>query len=290
MAALSGTRAEVVVVDPDTRRLVARHRVAGVVSRASRSRGGLVLLVAPPDRLGPATLAVATPRMLRTVELPLEIGVDPPAVAEPGLAVSPDGRRAVVVGRGNHLLEVDLHSLAVTERELAEPVSLLGQLRSWLEPAARAKGPLDGPVRSAAWVGRDRVVVAGWNYRPTGERTMIAAAAGVTVIDTRDWSVRTVAGDASAAVVAGDTILAFGGTHGPTGLRGVGVQGFGADGRRRFHLFGNRFVGSVRAVGRYAYVSQQSEAETRIDVVDVTSGRLVRTVRKQTYMDVLQVD
>jgi hypothetical protein len=140
VAAVSGTRVEILVVDPQTRRLVGRHRLRGVVTCASRSPDGLVLLVAPPDRIGPATLAVANPGLLRTVALPLEIGVDPPGVVEPGLAVSPDGRRAVVAGRGNELLEVDLHTLAVTERELSEPVSLLGRLRSWLEPAAPPRG------------------------------------------------------------------------------------------------------------------------------------------------------
>jgi hypothetical protein len=57
-----------------------------------------------------------------------------------GLAVSPDGRRALVVPGGARVLEVDLRTLAVAERELSEPVSLLGRLRSWLEPAALAKG------------------------------------------------------------------------------------------------------------------------------------------------------
>jgi hypothetical protein len=289
VAALSGARVEIVVVDPETRRLIARHRLPGAVARAARAPGGLVLLVSPQNRIGPATLAVATPTGLRTTVLPLEAGIDPPAVSEPGLAVSPDGRRALIVPGGARVLEVDLRTLAVTERELSEPVSLLGQLRAWLDPAAAAKGPLEGPARSAAWVSADHVVVAGWNYRPTGERTMVSEAAGVRLIDTRNWSVRTLAGQASSALVAGNTLLAFGGTQGQ-GLRGIGLRGFGSDGRERFQLFGDRFVAVVTAVGRYAYVSEQSQANTRIQVIDIASGRVVRTVRKQTYMDILRFD
>jgi hypothetical protein len=161
---------------------------------------------------------------------------------------------------------------------------------AWLEPAAAAKGPLEGPVRSAAWVARDRVVVAGSNYRPIGERSMVTEAAGVQLIDLSNWSVRTLAGGASAATVAGDTVLAFGGTYGPSGLRGIGLRGFGRDTRERFHLFGDRFVAAVTAVGGYAYVSEQSETETTIEVVELASGRIVRTVRTPTYTDVLRPD
>jgi hypothetical protein len=290
VAALSGTRVEILVVDPATGRLLTEHHLPGLVTRAARSPAGLVLLVSPNDRIGRAMLVVATPTELRTAALPLETGVSPPAVSEPGLAVSPDGRRALVVPGGARVLEVDLRTLAVAERELSEPVSLLGRLRSWLEPAALAKGPLEGPVRFARWLADDRVVVAGSNYRPSDERGMVSEAAGVRLIDTRNWSVRTLAEEASDALVAGDTVLAFGGTQGPAGLRGIGLYGFGADGRERFHLFEDRFVAVVSAVGRYAYVSEQSEAETRIEVVDIPSGRVVRTVRKQTYTDVLQLD
>jgi hypothetical protein len=290
VAALSGTRVEILIVDPESGRLLAQHRLPGLVTRAARSPGGLVLLVSPNDRIGRARLVVATPAGLRTAALPLETGVSPPAVFEPGLAVSPDGRRALVVPGGARVLEVDLRTLAVAERELSEPVSLLGRLRSWLEPAALAKGPLEGPVRSATWIAGDRVVVTGSNYRPVGERGTIFEAAGIRLIDTRNWSIRTLAEEASDAVVAGDTVLAFGGTQGPAGLDGIGLQGFGLDGGERFHLFEDRFVAVVAAVGRYAYVAEQSETETRIEIVDIASGRVVRTLRKQTYFDVLQLD
>jgi hypothetical protein len=233
VAALSGMRTEIVVVDAITRRVVRRHRLAGTVTQAARSPGGLVLLLSPHDRVGRATLAVATRTQLRTAMLPLEAGTDPPAVFGPGLAVSGDGRHALVVVGGARALEVDLRTLVVAERHLSEPVSLLGRLRAWLEPAAVAKGPLEGPIRSAAWIGRDRVVVAGSNYRPTGERSTVSEAAGARLIDVRDWSVRTLAGGASTAVATGDTVLAFGGTQGPAGLRGIGLRGFGRDGRER---------------------------------------------------------
>jgi hypothetical protein len=290
VVALSGMRGEIVVVDPRARRVVERRSLPGTVLQTARWGGGVVLLLGPADTIGAATLAVATPGGVRTVPLPLNAGIDPPAVAQPGLAVSPDGSRAVVVPGGSRVLDVDLRTLAVAERELSEPVSLLGRLRAWLEPQALAKGPLEGPVRSAVWLPGDRIAVAGWDYRQVGERAMVSEAAGVRLIDTRDWSVRTLTEGATAVAAAGDSLLAFGGTQGPEGLVGTGLQAFGSDGRERFRLFGDRFVAVVTATGRYAYVAEQSETRTRIDVVDLTSGRVVRTVRRPAYMQVLRLD
>jgi hypothetical protein len=290
VVALSGMRGEIVVVDPQTRRVVQRRSLPGTVLHTARWEGGLVLLLAPVDTIGAATLAVVAPGGVRTVRLPLDAGTGPPAVAQPGLAVSPDGSRAVVVPDGSRVLDVDLRTLAVAERDLSEPVSLLGRLRAWLEPAALAKGPLEGPVRSAAWLPGDRIAVAGWNYRQIGDRAMVSEAAGLRLIDTRDWSVRTLAEGATAVAAAGDSLLAFGGTQGPEGFRGIGLRGFGTDGREQFQLFGGRFVPSVTAVGRYAYAAEQSETRTRIEVVDLVSGRVVRTVRRNAYLEVLRVD
>jgi hypothetical protein len=115
-------------------------------------------------------------------------------------------------------------------------------------------------------------------------------AAGVRLIDVRSWSVRTLAGGAGAAAVAGERLLAYGGTQGPGGLRGIGLRGFGHDGRERFHLFGDRFVAVATALGRYAYVSEQSQNETTIEIVDLASGRVVRTVRKNAYVELLRFD
>jgi hypothetical protein len=289
VAALSGTRVEILVIDPDSRTVVQRHRLKGAVLRSARVQDGLVLLLSPAGGIGPATLALATPAELRTVTLPVEAGVDPPAVFEPGLAVSADGRLAVVVAGGASAVTVDLRTLAVAQHELSHHVSLLGRLRSWLEPAASAKGPLEGPVRSAAWIAGGRIAVAGWDFRRTGERT-VSEAAGLRLIDTRNWSVRTLERGASETVLAGDTVLAYGGTSGPGGLRGIGLRGFDSDGRERFHLFGDRYVGGVAVVDRHAYVSNQSASETTIEVVELATGRVVRTVRRSTYLEVLQLD
>jgi hypothetical protein len=288
VGALSGTVIEILVADP-AGRVVSRERLPGTVLRAARCRGGLVLLTGPQDTIGRPSLVVATPRRVDRVELPLDAGVDPPPVWEPGLAVSADGRRAFVVGAGTRVVEVDLGTLSVEERELSRRVSLLGRLRSWLEPAASAKGPLEGPVRSAAWAPGGRIAVSGSNHRKTGPRTGVADGAGLHLIDTRDWTVETLVEGASETLVAGDAVLAYGGSHGPDGLRGIGLRGFDADGRERFHLFGDRYVGAVSAVGRYAYVSQQLEEVTRVDVVDLATGRVVRTVHR-SYVEVLPLD
>jgi hypothetical protein len=289
VAALSGIEVEIVVVDPLAARVVRRHELAGTVMRAVRSPDGLVLLLAAPDGIGRARLAVATPTSVRTASLPVEAGADPPSAFEPGLAVAPGGRRALVTAGGSVAYEVDLETLQTAERELSQRVSLLGRLRDWLEPTASAKGPLDGPVRSATWMAGGGIVVAGWDHRRTGERTSVAEAAGVRLIDPATWSVRTLAESGSSAVVAGDTILVFGGTYGPSGPRGIGLRAFDRNGNERFHVFGDRGVGSVSAAGRYAYVSEQDQSKMQIELVDLRSGRVLPTVRRATYMDILQL-
>ena len=290
IAALSGLEVEIVVVDPAAGRVVRRRELPGTVTRSVRSPDGLVLLLSPRDRIGPARLAVATPESVRTASLSVKAGADPPSLLEPGVAVAPDGRRALVTAGGAVVHEVDLGTLRSAERRLSERVSLLGRLRDWLEPTASAKGPLDGPVRSATWTAGGGIVVSGWDYLMTGERTMVSEAAGVRLIDVGTWSVRTLAENASAAVVAGDTILAFGGTNGPGGPRGIGLRAFDREGRERFHVFGDRHVGAVSAVGRYAYVFEQAEAEMQVEIVDLHRGRVLPTVRRSPYMEVLQLD
>jgi len=290
VAALSGMEVEIVVIDPVTSRVVRRETLAGTVMRSARTPDGLVLLLSGPGGMGRARLAVVTPSRVRTAELPVRAGVAPPSVFEPALAVGPDGKHALVSPGGAVVHEVGLATLGMAERALTERISLLGRLRSWLEPTASAKGPLDGPVRSASWIPGGGVVVSGWDHRATGERTSVAEAAGVSLVDTRTWSVRTLAEAASVAVVSGDTVLAFGGSYGPGGLRGTGLRAFDRDGRERFHLYGDRYVGAVTAVGRYAYVSEQFETETQIDVVELSTGRVVRTVRTPRYTEILPLD
>jgi hypothetical protein len=80
--------------------------------------------------------------------------------------------------------------MQVRYHDLTEPVSLLGRLRDWLEPAAHAK-MVDGPDRNAVWLPSGLVAVSGNTYASEGD-TLDVTPAGLSLIDPSDWSTRRV--------------------------------------------------------------------------------------------------
>lgn len=204
----------------------------------------------------------------------------------PGLAVSPDGRRAVVVPAGGRVAEIELDSLRVSYHDLSEPISLLGRLRNWLEPEAQAK-VTEGPERYARWLGDRYVAVTGMDYHGLSEGEVDASPAGLRLIDTRDWSVRTLADEATGIIVVRDLLLAFGGPYSPdAGGEGIGLRAYGADGKERFQVLGSELVGWVETAWPYGYVPHAND-ETKVDVVDLRAGRVVRTASTDGYVSVV---
>jgi hypothetical protein len=291
LAFARGDRAHIVTVDPTAPRVVGEEAIDGLVVADAAAAGRIVLLLAPPDRIGPSRLAVADlERGARVVPLPgvlsgserIEHEADAHAMRQrmPGLAVSPSGDRAVVVGADSLAFEIDLDTLAVAAHELSEPVSLLGRLRDWLEPAAEAK-VVEGPHRTALWLGEHHVAVTGIDYRGIRDDEWDARAAGLRLVDTRDWSVRMVAEDATSIAAAGQLVLAFGGNW-PEGSRGVGLRAYGPGAAESFRLFGHEAIGWLETAWPYAYVARPRGRGDR-QVVDLRTGRVVgRTATTQT--------
>lgn len=202
---------------------------------------------------------------------------------DPGLAVEPGGRRAVVVGPDGLAAEIDLPTLRVRYLTLGRRRSLLARIFGWLEPEAKAK-VTTGPSRSAAWIDEDTIVVWGEDFRASvrddGSFRGTNAPAGVGLVDVRDWTVRFVDQRAPYALISGRAIVAFGArrTYGSDVdvVEGVGLTVYDPDGRRRFRLFGDEPIWSVEAVGAYAYVGPGRDR--RLRVVDLRSGKIVREV------------
>ena len=90
--------------------------------------------------------------------------------------------------------------------------------------------------------------------------------AGLHVIDTRDWRVRTLDGQASAFVAAGGMLL--------TG-DSRGLTGYAPDGGERFRVLDGRRVEIVASAGSLAYV--RTRPESALQVVDVVRGRVLGT-------------
>jgi hypothetical protein len=282
-----------VLVDAARRAVVSRTPLPGSFERLERSADGIVLLLGSRSGIAPAVVAVVDRAgAVRTTQLDrIRIGTEPidhstltvVRSAHAGLAVDAAAGRAYVVGAAAPVAAVDLTTLAVTYHELSRPVSLLGRLHDWLEPSAAAKGAPDGPVREAAWLGDG--VLAVWGYDDHGLAGADGprwrqTAAGLSLVDTRTWSVRTVDPTISEARPLEGGILGWSMLWDSDTRRNVGsgVRLYDASGGRRFHLFGERPVPNAVPAGNRALVAFLTSASSYA-VVDLVHGRVLRTER-----------
>ena len=273
------------VVDPVAGRLIQSQALDGHPIGVGRTADSLVLLLAPTEEIGMARLAlVDLEGRLRTVVLDRipagwryqhDASSPPGESRRPGLALDAAGGRAFVVGGGSPVAEVDLATLAVDYHEPARKASFLGRLRAWLEPEAQAKGPVAGSWRSARWLGGGFLAVTGEDGHVAGPDRVETTSAGLTLIDTRTWEARTLAGQANGMAFAAGTLLAT--FHDPFDpSAGIGLRGFARDGSKRFHLFGGQQVGLLGTLDDRAFV----DAIGGTHVVRLGSGRATRWSRE----------
>jgi hypothetical protein len=285
----------IVWLAPGARRILSTRALEGSVQALAHAPNALVLVLGPRAGIRPSRLV-----RLRAggdvAEAPLErirSGWDGPADEDessppsvhrylaPGIAVDPAGARAVVVGAGSPVAEVDLATLAVRWHELVQPTSLLGRLDAFLEPAAQAKGPVDGSTRSATWLGEGVFAVYGYDNRAyvdaSGRLQGATRPAGVDLVDTADWTVRTLDPQAGYLTVARGGLLTTGSTYdsGRQQSVGTGLTIYGPDGAVRAHLFGSSDMYAVTVGGR-AFVPLSPYGYR---IVGVTAGIVLRTVR-----------
>jgi hypothetical protein len=268
-----------VVVDPRQRRVVRRVRWRGLTLTSGEVDGGLVLL-APPSlghgrpRLGPARLVhVTVDGRVRSVRLDrIDAGEGQEddgrgRVLYPGLAVDRRGNRAFVVAADRGLVaEVDLRSRRVAYHALVEP------------PAAAKGGPSESFARSARWLGANMLAVSGEDL-PASEPSRRADPVphGLRLVDTRTWTIRTVDPEAQTFDVAGGLLLARR-WYAEQGRTPMGVAAYDFTGRPRWR----RFSGSNALVwapgGRHVYVDVGNRGKRRTHMVELSTGRTVRTL------------
>jgi hypothetical protein len=277
------------VLDPVGRRGLLGHTLNGSIQAAARTDSKLVLLVGPRADLGTARLVVADAHgEMSTVSLDriaagaeVRTGHTVSRSAKPGLALDRERNRVFVVGAGAPVAEVDLATLSVQYHELGAPVSLLGRLRDWLEPEAVAKVMPNGPERYARWLGNGYLAVWGVDNATTlderGNGQMRQSAAGVKLIDTRDWSVRPLDAQASGLTVADRTLLVFGWLWDSVSQQssGIGLSAYESDGSPRFHRFGAAPLYAVHVVGPRAFVPLSESAYV---VLDPQTGRVLHRI------------
>jgi hypothetical protein len=274
-------------LDLHARRVLHRQRLSGPVLTSGHLPGGLVLLLAPDQGIGPARLAVVDDLgRIRTVTLSRiaagyqSVETDGLLVdrqAFPGLAVDPAGRRAYVVAAGAPVAEVDLTTLRVGYHRLAKPTSPLRRLASWLLPPAEAKGATHGPARSALWLGEGLLAVAGSDAVASNTKEgarEVQRPSGLQLVDTHTWTVRMLDPHTSSVMLAGGRLFATGYRYDSNNgvPEGYGLTIYGPGDRRPVHLMESEEVWGTQVHGDLAYVRHGSG----YSVVDLRSNRVLR--------------
>jgi hypothetical protein len=155
--------------------------------------------------------------------------------------------------------------MEVTYHEPTQSLSFLSRFRNWLEPQAEAKLPLTGSFRTALWLGDGHIAVWGWDSALAGGNRVDERPAGLSILETSDWTTRMVDPDAWHAAYSGDRLLA---THGATG----GLTAYTAAGEQLYQAFTGQNVGVAATFGSRAYLAPNRGL---IRVIDVRSGRII---------------
>jgi hypothetical protein len=277
------------VIDASQRRVIRVVALDGSLQAAARTPEELVLLLGPRRGIGGSRLVVVDSEgRTRQVSLVrIRSGrAEPPQTsvgifrhADAGLAVDPTRRLAFAVAAGAPVAEVDLATLQVSYHALPEPISLLRRVGNFLEPRAEAKGAPDGPDRSALWVGDHTLVTFGSDdhgWVDSARRPqLIVMPAGARLIDTRTWSSTTLEPAATALTAADGALLVTASlwNSGTQKSTGIGLVGYGPDGARRFHLWGDSPV-YVQVAGGRAFAGVIGPKRSYA-VVDVATGDVV---------------
>ncbi len=103
------------------------------------------------------------------------------------------------------------------------------------------------------------------------------------MIDTRNWSVRTLDHTTSSVTFSGGVLFAFGTSWDSrtSKMSGSGLTAYDAGGRKLYHRYGHQPIGGVAAVPRGVIVggSQGSSVFRREDVLDPRSGHVLGHAR-----------
>lgn len=272
---------QVLVVAAPGGKVLSRRTFRGRWLASTTTPLGLVLLVAPDRRMGAARIVLAgVDGALRTIAVPrIRAGGNEGRTGgrfrAPGLTVDPEAAVAYVVAAGRMLLaRIDLTSGAVDYHSLRT----LGGARR----AVAAKGNVAAWWRDATWLGDGRIAVTG-HYEPPfrpGQRVQRGIRPfGVRLINTRDWTIRTLNRDAMLLHLAGEILLANGTTWHPRPSRSssTGLLAFDTRGRRVF----TRFRGADTSVlGSYGSLGYVWVRPTRtLHVLDLRSGRTLHSER-----------
>jgi hypothetical protein len=260
LVVVSGSGAtRVYAVDPDRRVTISQIEFPGTVVLGERAQSSVVLMLAAPNQIGPATIAVVdqSPRVRTVVLERIAVGTTTTGdgaerrmtIRRPALTLGPSGQRAFVIGAGEPPAAIDLRTLLVRYA----PVRL----------TAAANKRVEGSMRTAETLPDGRIVVGASVYGATAAEN----TAGLWLIDPKDWSRRVLSTKWTWFRVAGGLIFA-------RGENGVGLRIIQPSGTTR-ELFRTGSVARVTVVGPRAFVTFFGTS-IKAAVVELGTGRVVR--------------
>lgn len=195
------------VVDPTTRKIVARSPLRFDTIGTGRLPNAIAYLSSPSNRIGPPSVVVIDADANSQVFRPLSRisagrhwhklhGKEVLELRQPGFTVDPDRRIAYVVPSSSLAAELDLRTGAVAYHALTGSARRL----------AHTEKQFNGTTRYAQWLGDGRIAVAGVRHASRGATS---TPAGVALLDTHTWRMQTLDPAASGFVAEGRYLLAL---------------------------------------------------------------------------------
>jgi hypothetical protein len=260
------TRAELVVVDPVKRTVVARVPLVGGGLVTTSTANGVAALLDPEKGIGPVRLvaigrdgdahAVVVSRIKAGTKWRGKGSDRRASIRQPGFAVDREGQVAFIVDPGGLVGQIDLTTLQLSYHPTAT------------RRLARASKQIDGPMLSARWVGDGRIAVSGTKAKlrktASGWRQTWTPA-GVALLDTHTWSSHMLDAGARSFTASGDALFVAG--------NGV-LTAYALDGTVRYRTAIPAGDGYVSVFGDYAY----AWTAAKVAILDIRSGTVLATL------------
>ncbi|MHB1244195.1 MAG: hypothetical protein ACYC1P_12490 [Gaiellaceae bacterium] len=243
---------QLVWLDPERRRVTRVRRYRGELADFRLAAGRIVVLEWPSGVVGPVRLNVVDAdgraRSIRVDRVRggwARKGNEVVHMAEPGLAIDPEGERAWLADGDGEICEVALDSLAVR----CNAVRTLAKVGN---PWSR---------RQLKLVADGTLALSGWEKPERGPRA--ARSIGLWLVDTSTWRRRLVHREIDSFRFAGGVIV---------GVRRNGVSAYGPDGSKRWGIEAPYQLGVISTAGPYVYLPLAGE---RTLVAELAAGRVV---------------
>jgi hypothetical protein len=210
------------------------------IEYSQRAGSRLITVLRPNSFRDPTRTIVVSDADNRTFFFPVTLPAPSPKLVEDRSIASPDGKHIYVLRSGGQVVDIDIDTQSMSLHKVAAP----------------ADAPTTTPIGSALLADATPQGLVTSDFFTFNRAGGIAYRSGVYLIDTSNWTAKTLDPDSRDFVVYGDKVATFNfaspAIHRATSrpLRGAGVNVFdAASGQRLYHLYGTRVFAGVVMIG-----------------------------------------